>query len=233
MRRAGEGVAFGGASASLLRAALHCGPARRARRIEARLDSGPDRGGHLVFGLRRVDDDAALRFGRGDGEKRPAQRFVKGEPLRSKRSAAPSRRRAAARARPASGEIEDQGEIGLIRADRKPLEAAIKPDRQIARRALVGAGRIGEAVADDPGPARSAGGIVSSRWSMRAAVNSSACPSAPKSAAKPERMASRRASAPGEPPGSRVRTTSSPAASASPRGAGPGPICRRPRRPRA
>ncbi len=47
-------------------------------------------------------------------------------------------------------------------------------------------------------------------WSIRAALKSSASPSAPKRAAAPDRMTSRRTSAPGEPPGSRVRTTASP-----------------------
>ena len=54
--------------------------------------------------------------------------------------------------------------------------------------------------------------MVLSRWSTRAAANRSACPAGLKSAAKPVRIASRNASAPGEPPGSRVRMTARPSA---------------------
>ena len=46
--------------------------------------------------------------------------------------------------------------------------------------------------------------MVLSMWSMRAAENSSASPAAPNSAAAPDRMRLRSASACGEPPGSRV-----------------------------
>ncbi len=59
-------------------------------------------------------------------------------------------------------------------------------------------------------PASSAGRMRSSIWSARAAAKNRASASAPKCSAAPERRICRIASAPGEPPGSRVSSTSQP-----------------------
>src|SRR5690606_15257434 len=61
-------------------------------------------------------------------------------------------------------------------------------------------------------PASSAGRIVRSRWSDRAAYISRVSVRADQRSASPETAILRISSAPGEPPGSRVWTTSSPAA---------------------
>ena len=54
----------------------------RARRIEPRLDRGPDRSGDLAFAPAGVDDSAAPRLGGGDVEEGAAKGLMKGEPLR-------------------------------------------------------------------------------------------------------------------------------------------------------
>ena len=185
----------------------------RARRIEPALDRRPNGGGDVVFASIGVDDDAAQRLGRGDVEERPPKGLMKRQPLRFEPVGRP---RLPSLGRPLEAdfrvEVEDQCQIGPVRADRQALERGDELRRQIPRRALIGAGRIGEPVGNDPGSARKrrqnrlvemvdAGGGEQERL-----------PGGAKSAAKPERIASRNASAPGEPPGSRVRTTASPSA---------------------
>ncbi len=49
--------------------------------------------------------------------------------------------------------VEDQRQVGPVLPDRDLFEAGDEPGGQIARGALIGAGRIGEAVADHPGAA--------------------------------------------------------------------------------
>ena len=110
-------------------------------------------------------------------------------------------------------EVEDQRQVGPVRANRQALErgdefaAADSPPRP-DRPGSNSANRSETTQA----PRASAGRIVLSRWSTRAAENSNACAAGLNPAAKPERIASRNASAPGDPPGSRVRTTASPSA---------------------
>ena len=59
-------------------------------------------------------------------------------------------------------------------------------------------------------PAATAGRINCSTWSLRAAAKSTASIRTPNSSAPPDSKTCRTASAPGEPPGSRVATTSRP-----------------------
>ena len=49
--------------------------------------------------------------------------------------------------------VEDQCQVGPVRANRQALERGDERKRQVPRRALVGSGRIGELVRNDPGSA--------------------------------------------------------------------------------
>ena len=107
------------------------------------------------FASIRVDDCAAPRLGRGDVEKRPPQGLVKRQPLRFEPVGRP---RLPSLGRPLEAdfrvEVEDQSQVGPVRAHRQALERGDELRRQIPRRALIGPGRIGEPVGNDPGSAR-------------------------------------------------------------------------------
>ena len=102
-----------------------------------------------------VDDCAAPRLGGGDVEERPPKGLVKGQPLRFEPVGRP---RPPSLGRPLEAdfrvEVEDQRQVGPVRADGQALERGDELRRQIARRALIGPGRIGEPVGNDPGSAR-------------------------------------------------------------------------------
>ena len=96
----------------------------------------------------------AQRSGSARAIARNASRSVswKARPSLSNRSASsPSPRRAAARARPLGDrQIQDQGQIRPAGADRDALQAGEQLRVELAGRALIGARRIGEAVANHP-----------------------------------------------------------------------------------
>ncbi len=155
-------------------------------------------------GPRGVDQHAAAGFGGGDLAEALAQPLVKGriEALE-----------AVGRRRPGGGagepdrdrQIEDQGQIRRKIAERKPMQHRDLRRRQTPPVALIGERRIGKAVGHDPGsvrtePARSA----SQTWSRRAAISSSASLCASQRSPSPSSNSRRIASAPGDPPGSRV-----------------------------
>ncbi len=100
---------------------------------------------------RRVDDDAAPRFGPRDVEKGASQRLVEREPL-------PFEPVGLALAPPFGGagqtlfggDVEDEREVGPMFTDRDLLQASDKTFGQLAGDALIGPCRIGEAVRDHP-----------------------------------------------------------------------------------
>ena len=75
-------------------------------------------------------------------------------PIRTGRQAPPAFARRRAGGRPPASRSRINVKIGSVRADRQALERSDEPGRQIPRRALISARRIGEPVGNDPGPAR-------------------------------------------------------------------------------
>ena len=153
MRRACEGVAFWQFVGF---APLHCAVCPGALAGSSRASTTDQMAAATSFWrFQRVDDRAALGLGRGNVEERPAQRLMIGERLGLEAVGAPlpSSLRSALEAR-FGRNVENQGEVRRVRPDDDLFEPRDIAGRQIARRALIGARRIGEAVADDPCPAR-------------------------------------------------------------------------------
>ena len=174
----------------------------RARRIEPALDCRPNGGGDLVFGSVGVDDDATQRLGCGDFEERPPQGLVKRQPLRFEPVGRP---RLSSLACPLQAdyriEVEDQSQVGSVCPHRQAFKRGDELRRSDSPPRLDRHGSNRRTGRRRPrlrsrAPAESS----RSRWSVRAAANSKACPAALKSAANPERIASRKASAPDDPP---------------------------------
>ena len=158
-----------------------------------------------------VDHRAALRLGARDGQEALAQPLVEGQALgfephlraRPRTWPAPARSSTGrSKISVRSGRVVLQ-DVGLQRGDQRRVRAA--------GRALIGAGRIRRSGRRPPRrPRASAGRITRSTWSRRAAYISSVSVTGLQRSAAPFSTSSRMLSAPGEPPGSRVATTSRP-----------------------
>ena len=164
-------------------------------------------------------------------EERPPQGLMKGQPLRFEPVGGP---RLPSLARPLEAdfriEVEDQGQIGPVRADRQALERGDELRRQIARRALISPGRIGEPVGNDPGSARERRQnrlveMVDARGGEQHRL-----PRGAKSAREAGQIASRSASAPGDPPALGFEPQRPRPRRGAPRVVWPGPTCPRRRR---
>ena len=115
---------------------------RRAGWSKSRLDHGPDRGLDLDLGLQRIDHRATRRLHARDVEEGAAQHLMEGDPLALEPVSAAS---PASQGRPfepdPGGNVEDQRQVGPVRADRDLFEAGDERGREVARGALIGAGR--------------------------------------------------------------------------------------------
>ena len=191
-RRADAGLP---SSAGRLRGARRPAPlvARRSRRgieqapLDGRQISSATRLG--VARSHRSRRSAPARRRRWPG--RPARsRSWKSSASPSNRSTAPSPRRARGPRQADLGRhVEDEGQV-RARARRRRCAPAAEISRGIdaAEHALIGAGRIREAVAEHPlRRAPAPGGSSASRWSARAAANSSASACGPSGFAAPDR----------------------------------------------
>ena len=130
------------------------------------------------------------------------------------------------------GQVEDQGQVGPQSRPARPFQGLDQRLWRAAAGALVGARGVGEAVADHPvAPRARAGAITVSMWSRRAAYISSVSVIGDQRSASPVTSSARIASAPGEPPGSRVTSTSRPVlVQTLGEAAEPGSTCRPPPR---
>ncbi len=125
-------------------------PAVRQQVRQARRDGLADRGLDRIGIAARVDHRAALRLGPGDRQEGVAQPGVEVEglglePVGRPAPSAPARGRAGEAG--LGGEVEDQGQVGPGRADDDPLQGGDDARIEAARGALVGPGRVDEAVA--------------------------------------------------------------------------------------
>ena len=204
----------------------------------ARADDVPDRLRDLVLVSGRVDHGAALAApSRAIRRKRVRSVSWNASPSPSKRSGAalPASALGGARASPvppASRGSRSGRAASPIHDD--VLQTRDELGVELARRALIGAGRIGETVADDPVAARQSA-ARSSRRDGRCARRKTAAPRRPgrTGAASPDRMTSRKASASRRTAGlARRRRRSRRALSGGAPSRAPARICRRPRRPR-
>ena len=150
MRRAGEGVALrrrvvrGAAHRLAVVAALSGSPRRARTAAQIAAATSPSLGRASI---------SAQRSGSASTIARKARLSVSwnARPSPSKRSAAAlAAPRRGARQPFGGGQVEHQREVGPARADRDPLEAGDQRRIEPAGRALIGARRIEETVADDP-----------------------------------------------------------------------------------
>jgi hypothetical protein len=98
---------------------------------------------------RRIDDDAAAGIGGGNREKTVAQTLMK-RPIELLEAVLDHRTPADAGEPFLDRHIEDHGQVGPEIGQRKPVQFAQVRERQAAAVTLIGDGRIGEPVGDDP-----------------------------------------------------------------------------------
>ena len=100
-----------------------------AHGIEPALDRRPDGGGDIVLASVGIDHDAATGLGGGNIEERPPQGLMKRQPLRFEPvRQAPSSSRGSPLKADSRVEVEDQGQVGLVRANRQAFERGDEVD---------------------------------------------------------------------------------------------------------